>query len=48
MQPSVKTSKFAVIAGTPKYEPPRSMWTSPGLDIAIKGQTKKMKCIFSG
>jgi len=33
---------------TPRYDPPKLMWSSPTADVAIATQTKKMKCIFSG
>ena len=32
----------------PKYERPAVMWSSPTRDIAIQGQRKTMKCIFTG
>lgn len=33
---------------TPKYMKPSVMWTSRAKEVAIKGQTKKLKCIFAG
>jgi len=35
-------------ADAPMYERPVAVWSSPILDIAIRGQRKTMKCIFSG
>ena len=35
-------------SGNPPYKAPRNMWTSSHREIAIKGQTKKLKCIFAG
>lgn len=32
----------------PKYYPPQLLWSSPAVDVALKGQTKRIKCIFSG
>ena len=38
----------AVAIATPRYQRPRVMWSSRTVDVAVKAQTKKMKCIFSG
>ena len=35
-------------SGTPSYKAPGVMWSFAPNQITLKGQTKKMKCIFSG
>jgi len=34
--------------GQPPYKAPRIMWTSHHRETALKGQSKKLKCIFAG
>ena len=34
--------------GALKYEQPRLVWSTSKHELAIRGQTKKLKCIFSG
>jgi len=29
-------------------EQPRLVWSTPQRDLALRGQTKKLKCIYSG
>src|SRR6218665_2657396 len=45
---TLRVVSLSLDVGSPRHEPPRLVFSSPVPEVAIKGQAKKLKCIFSG